>query len=107
MSIEALEKQVIKWATERGIFEHSTEYTRYDKFYEEVEELTDAAFPDRYEGRDMEAIKLEAGDVIVTLINILHPYGLDLESCLAAAYEKIKDRRGKMVDGTFKKEIDQ
>jgi hypothetical protein len=38
MSIEALEKQVIEWATERGIFEHSTEYTRYDKFYEEVEE---------------------------------------------------------------------
>jgi NTP pyrophosphatase (non-canonical NTP hydrolase) len=106
MSIEDLEKQVIKWAWDRGIFPESTEQTRFDKFYEEVEELTDTAFPDSYEGRDLGQVKMEAGDVIVTMINILHPYGLDLEMCLSAAYEKIKNRTGKMVDGQFVKQED-
>ena len=101
MSIEQLEKQVIEWAEDRGIFAESTDRTRWDKFFEELEEFTDAAWPDRYEGRIMEDVKLEAGDVLVTLINILHPYGLDLETCLAAAYNKIKDRTGQMVNGTF------
>jgi hypothetical protein len=45
MSIEHLEKKVIAWAWDRGIFPKSTELTRYDKMAEEFEELTDALFP--------------------------------------------------------------
>ena len=100
MSIEGLEERVIEWAYDRGIFAGSTDRARWDKLMEELGEFTDAAWPDEAE-RNMEDVKLEAGDVLVTLINILHPYNLDLETCLAAAYNKIKDRTGRMENGTF------
>ena len=31
---------------------------------------------------------------------------LDIEECIATAYEEIKDRKGKMIDGVFVKEED-
>jgi len=99
MSIEETEQQVSKWAYDRGIFAESTEVTRWEKFLEEVGELGDAICQ-----ADIDEIKLEAGDVLVTMINGLHPYGLDLETCLWAAYEKISKRTGKMVDGMFVKD---
>ena len=101
MSIENLEKQVVQWAYDRGIFKKSTEDSRWSKFAEEVEELFDATYPPNPADQKIEEIKMEAGDVIVTLINALHPYNLDLETCLDAAYNKIKNRTGKMVAGQF------
>ena len=103
LSLENLEKQVVQWAEERGILEHKRHLPRLDKFYEEVEELVDEIIIPDDEGfnPDLDNIKLEAGDVLVTLINLLHPYNLDLETCLDAAYEKIKNRTGKMVAGQF------
>ena len=101
MSIENLEKKVVQWAEERGIFQKSTEWTRFDKFFEEVLELEDELLPVDCSDPDIEKIKLEAGDVLVTLINLIHPFGLDLETCLSAAYEKIKNRTGQMVAGQF------
>ena len=103
MSIEETEQQVLRWAYDRGIFAESTEVTRWEKFLEEVEELVDAIDP-CHGDQDIDEIKLEAGDVLVTMINVLHPYGLDLETCLWAAYEKISKRTGKMVDGMFVKD---
>jgi NTP pyrophosphatase (non-canonical NTP hydrolase) len=106
MSIENIEKQVVQWAEERGMFEYKRHLPRLDKFYEEVEELVDEIIIPDDEGfnPDVASIKLEAGDVLVTLINLLHPFGLDLETCLDAAYNKIKDRTGKMVDGQFERD---
>ena len=98
MSIEALEKQVIEWADERDLYRQSTDGSRWDKFEEESEELLMELTRIPMEKTH---VKMEAGDVIVTLINLLFPLGLDLETCLAAAYAKIKDRKGKMVNGTF------
>ncbi|WP_395138391.1 hypothetical protein [Schlegelella aquatica] len=46
------------------------------------------------------------GDVLVTLVILCAQKGLTVEQCLAAAYEEIKDRRGRMVDGIFIKEAD-
>lgn len=106
MSIEALEERVIEWAKDRGIFEQSTPLTRYRKMAEEFEELTDELFPPDGGAENLDAIKMEAGDVLVTLINLLHPYGLNLETCLSAAYEKIKDRTGEMRNGTYVKTED-
>lgn len=106
MSIDDLEKQVIEWANRRDLYQQSTDMTRLDKFAEEIEELIDEMFPTTGCVRDLGRIRLEAGDVLVTLINLLHPLGLDLETCLAAAYEKIKGRTGKMVGGTFVKSED-
>ena len=46
------------------------------------------------------------GDMLVVMINILARNKLTLEECLEVAYEDIKDRKGKMVDGIFIKEGD-
>lgn len=101
MSIEGLEERVIEWAVERDLYRQSTEITRALKLVEEVDELLHEV---RY--RNIPDIAMEAGDVIVTLINLLHPYGLDLGTCLGAAYEKIKDRKGQMINGSYVKEED-
>jgi len=103
MSIEGLEEKVIKWAYDRGIFAESTESSRWSKFFEEVEEFTDVVW---CEHPSPDGVLNVNGDVLVTLINLLHPYGLDLETCLAAAYDKIKDRAGRMVNGTYVKSED-
>jgi len=94
--IKELEQKIIQWAKDRNIFKQSLEINRLEKFAEEALELRDAIMTE-----GLKEIKLEAGDVIVTLINLLHPMGLDLETCLSAAYEKIKNRTGKMENGTF------
>ena len=42
--------------------------------------------------------------MMVVLINIMVRNNLTMEECLAVAYEDIKDRKGKMIDGIFVKE---
>ena len=46
------------------------------------------------------------GDVVVTLICIAEQLNLDFELCLQTAYNEIKDRKGKLINGTFVKESD-
>ena len=42
--------------------------------------------------------------MLVVMINILARNNLSLDECLEVAYNDIKDRKGKMVDGIFVKE---
>ena len=46
------------------------------------------------------------GDIYVVLVILCMQLGLDINDCIKAAYDKIKDRKGKMVDGIFVKEKD-
>lgn len=45
-------------------------------------------------------------EVITILANMAERLDTTLEECLQAAYDEIKDRRGKMVNGVFVKESD-
>ncbi|MDI9472207.1 MAG: MazG nucleotide pyrophosphohydrolase domain-containing protein [Bacillota bacterium] len=51
-------------------------------------------------------VKMEFGDVMVTMIIMAKQLDIDLAECLEMAYEKIKDRKGKTINGTFVKEAD-
>ena len=44
------------------------------------------------------------GDMLVTIIIAARMLELDPTTCLEQAYNEIKDRKGKMVDGKFVKE---
>jgi NTP pyrophosphatase (non-canonical NTP hydrolase) len=44
------------------------------------------------------------GDCIVVLTNLAELQGVAIEECIEAAYNEIKDRKGKMDNGTFKKD---
>ena len=44
------------------------------------------------------------GDILVTVIILSKQLGLDPTECLESAWNEIKDRKGKTIDGTFIKE---
>ena len=46
------------------------------------------------------------GMVVDNLTVLAYRLGTNLEECLAAAYDVIKDRKGKMINGVFVKESD-
>jgi len=90
------EEKVIEWAIEKGIYSPDNIKNQTLKMTAEAGELADAVLKG-----DADEIKMEAGDVLVTLTLICGLKGYSLEDALQAAYNKIKDRKGKTVNGNF------
>lgn len=104
-------KKVEAWGEERGIVDPSNADKQFMKFMEEVFEFkTMLDLELNYAGDGdylrFDSTKMEFGDVLVTLIILAKQLGLEWEECLSMAYEKIKDRNGKTIDGVFVKEED-
>jgi NTP pyrophosphatase (non-canonical NTP hydrolase) len=108
-SVENVDKQISHsgvfqnirmWAEERGIYDKGDSSTQYIKLMEEAGELAQALLK-RDEPEIMDAI----GDMVVVLTNLAHMEGLEIEDCVEAAYTEIKNRQGKMVNGTFVKSL--
>lgn len=97
--MEELIKKVVEWGKERGILENASAIAQSSKTLEEAVELNTAIIKD-----DDEGISDGIGDVLVTLILQCEIQGLRLEDCLQKAYDEIKGRKGKMVNGIFVKE---
>ena len=96
-SLEQLEMRVILWHRDRNLIEGSTDAAQHTKLVEEVKELETNILLSQ-------PVIDDIGDCMVVLINIAERNGLSLFDCLSHAYEDIKDRKGKMVDGVFVKE---
>lgn len=96
-------KNVEQWADERGIFEKSDQFKQLAKTEEELYELADELVIDR-DTDNIDNVKLELGDVVVTLILLAKMKGVDIIECLELAYDKISKRTGKMFDGLFVKD---
>lgn len=92
--MKELEKNIIKWAEDRGIYAHSTPQAQALKAVSEMGEVADAVIKG-----DRDGLKDGIGDVVVCLINLAHMEGLTLEQCLEAAWEEIRFRKGKIVPG--------
>lgn len=88
-----------QWAEDRNLIEGSTPKAQMVKLMEEIGELASAISKDNFE-----EIIDSIGDAAVVLTVIAEQYGLKIEYCVSCAYEAIKDRKGKMVDGVFIKE---
>jgi NTP pyrophosphatase (non-canonical NTP hydrolase) len=57
--------------------------------------------------RNKEDVVIDSiGDMFVVMVGLCLQLDIDLESCIEAAYDQIKDRKGKMIDGVFIKEED-
>ncbi len=89
-----------KWAIDRGIDKASPE-KQFLKVIEEVGELAEGMAKNREE-----QIKDSIGDVYVTLVILSMQLGYNIEDCINAAYDEIKDRKGKTVNGIFVKNED-
>lgn len=55
---------------------------------------------------DQDALRDGIGDVVVTLIILALQSDMDIYECLNCAYDEIKGRTGKMVNGVFIKSSD-
>ena len=88
------------WARERGIFDKGNSHTQYVKLMEESGELAQSLLK-----KDEEGIKDAIGDMIVVLTNLAELEGMYIEDCIQFAYNEIKDRKGKMSNGTFVKKL--
>ena len=87
------------WANERGLYKGGDTKTQSLKLVEEVGEICRAVLKDNH--RD---VVDGIGDAVVVLTNLAELQGTSIEHCIAVAYNEIKDRTGKMDNGTFKKD---
>ena len=88
-----------EWADERGLYANGDPKTQALKLVEEVGETCRAILKEDYE----EVID-GIGDCVVVLTNLAELMDVSIEDCIAAAYDEIKDRTGKMENGTYKKD---
>jgi len=87
-----------QWAEDRGLYLKGDPKTQALKLVEEMGEICRAILKD-----DKPEIIDGIGDCVVVLTNLAELIGVPIESCIDAAYDEIKNRKGKMVNGTFKK----
>ncbi len=117
--MEDLIEKIKQWGHDRGIIKNSTPLAQSRKTIEEVHELITACaikesqascrhsyFPAVSTRAEIELADA-IGDVFVTLVMVAGCAGLDIQACIAQAYDTIKDRTGYLrPDGVFVKEVE-
>ena len=88
-----------EWADTRGLYKNGDPKTQALKLTEEVGETCRALLKE-----DKPEVIDGIGDCVVVLTNLAELCGTTIEECVAKAYDEIKDRKGKMVNGTYKKD---
>jgi NTP pyrophosphatase (non-canonical NTP hydrolase) len=90
-----------QWAADRNLIEGATPQAQFVKLMEETGELASGIAKSR-----IDEIKDGIGDSVVVLTILAAQYGVTIEECVALAYDEIKDRKGRMINGCFVKEAD-
>ncbi|EFR30647.1 hypothetical protein HMPREF9257_0553 [Eremococcus coleocola ACS-139-V-Col8] len=98
MNMNSLVKSVEVWAMNKNL-DKADPRAQYLKVVEEVGEIAAGlARNDKFEVIDA------IGDSLVTLIILAKTIDSSAVECLGTAYDVIKDRTGKVVDGVFIKD---
>ena len=84
-----------KWATDRNL-DKADSKAQMVKLMEEVGELANGINKDKIE-QTIDSI----GDIYVVLVILCMQLDLDIIDCIKAAYDEIKGRKGKMINGLF------
>ena len=92
-------ENIREWARVRGLYDKGDTKTQLIKLQEEMGELAKATL-EKDENEIIDAV----GDMVVVLTNLAHLNGVNIETCIATAYNEISQRKGKMINGTFVKE---
>lgn len=103
--MEIVEK-IKEWANERGLYDKGDAMTQFCKLSEEFGELGKAVM-----NKDQAEFDDAIGDMFVVMTNLVelsNKYfdreGASIEHCINGAYDVIKSRKGKMINGTFVKD---
>lgn len=98
--MEDLVNKIEQWCIDRNLHTQDPK-VQMCKTMEELGELASSICKDDKD-KQIDSI----GDVIVTIICLAKQLNLSLYDCLGYAYNEIKDRKGKLIDGVFVKESD-
>lgn len=98
--IGGLTSKIKQWAVDRNLHTANPDKQML-KLFEELGELAEGMAKNK-----PEQIADSIGDAYVVMTILSMQLGINIEDCIAQAYDEIKDRRGKMVDGVFVKEED-
>ena len=97
--MEELTNLIVQWHHDRNLIDGSSDKDQVLKLIQELGELSDSVCKEK-------DVKDDLGDMMVVMLNIMERQGVSMEECLSTAYNDIKDRKGRMVDGIFIKEGD-
>jgi len=103
--MDELIEKIKEWANERNLKDADANI-QWMRVTEEVGEIRDVLLKPTKFTEPQVALKDAIGDTLVTIIVLAHQLDLDVTECLGIAYEEIKNRKGKMINGTFVKEDD-
>lgn len=90
------QEKVIEWAKQRNLIKLGNAPKQLIKLSEEVGELGSAFLKNDYP-----EIKDAIGDIMIVLTILCEQLSVDMNQCYADAYEVIKNRKGKTINGTF------
>lgn len=119
-TFEDLTRNVLDWGKNKDLLHDKNAEKQFMKFVEEVLEFKSEMDHFTRIGQSSEDVhcdceelieaqdnmRLEMGDIFVTLIILCNQLSLEPVECLCRAYEKIKDRKGKTINGVFIKQED-
>ena len=100
MNLNTITNEIKQWAIDRGL-EMADPNKQMLKLMEEMGELAEGLA----KGKESE-VQDAIGDMYVVLTILSMQLNYDIEGCILLAYNEIKDRKGKMVNGVFVKESD-
>jgi len=97
--MENIEDQILSWAEERKLTDNGNFKSQMIKLIEETGELAGAI------ARNDKSEQVDAiGDIQVVLIILCKQLGIDYKQSLQSAYNTIKNRKGKTINGIFVKD---
>jgi NTP pyrophosphatase (non-canonical NTP hydrolase) len=100
MTFDELIENITQWADDKGILVSDNAPKQSMKIMEELGETMGAIL----KGKKTDEVIDGIGDILVTVIILAKQLGLEPTECLESAWNEIKNRKGKTVNGTFIKE---
>lgn len=92
---------IAAWADQRNIILGASPEKQFVKLMEEIGELAEGIAKGR-----TDAIFDGIGDAVVVLTILAKQFNTDIEHCIELAWNEIKDRKGRIVNGVYLKESD-
>lgn len=95
MNLNEITSNIEQWAKDRNL-DTADPTKQMLKLYEELGELSEGLAKDRPDD-----IQDAIGDAYVVLTILSKQLGTEIHSCVQMAYNEIKDRQGKLINGVY------
>jgi|TARA_R100001443_G_scaffold89198_1_gene95657 NTP pyrophosphatase (non-canonical NTP hydrolase) len=104
LAIDEYILRIEEWGIDRGLISVSSNENSKAQMLKLMEEVGETARALAY--GDQEGLIDGIGDCVVVLTILAQQCDTSLAECIDAAWDEIKDRKGRLEDGLFKKDSD-